>query len=100
MIVIGSGSGGVRASRISASFGAKVAIVEAGRFGGTCVIKGCIPKKILFYGSALSNDLLYSKQYGWNYGQLYHSWRRLIKSKDKEINRLEKIYKKLLVELM
>ena len=98
LIVIGAGSGGVRASRVSASFGAKVAIVEASRFGGTCVIKGCIPKKILFYGSALSNDLRYSKQYGWNYGQLYHSWRRLIKSKDKEINRLEKLYKKLLVE--
>ena len=79
LIVIGAGSGGVRASRVSASFGAKVAIVEASRFGGTCVIKGCIPKKILFYGSALSNDLLYSKQYGWNYGQLYHSWKRINK---------------------
>ncbi len=96
LIVLGAGSGGVRASRIAASFGAKVAIIEADRFGGTCVIRGCIPKKLLVYASSFASDFSSSIEYGWKFKEVSHDWKKLIKNKDKEINRLEEIYNTLL----
>ena len=65
LIVIGAGSGGVRASRISAGHGARVAVIEESRPGGTCVIRGCVPKKLLMYGSAFSADAADAAGYGW-----------------------------------
>ena len=65
LIVIGAGSGGVRAARMSAGHGARVAVIEESRPGGTCVIRGCVPKKLLMYGSAFSADVADAAGYGW-----------------------------------
>ena len=92
LIVIGAGSGGVRASRLSASYGAKVAIIEESRFGGTCVIRGCVPKKILVYGSLFASHFDDAKGFGWSITSASHDWESLILAKDKELNRLENIY--------
>ena len=96
LIVIGAGSGGVRASRISASFGARVAIVEKDRPGGTCVIRGCVPKKLLVYGASFAHEAIDSEGFGWQIEGLTHNWGALISAKDAEISRLEGIYRKLL----
>jgi glutathione reductase (NADPH) len=93
---IGAGSGGVRASRMSASYGARVAIAEERYLGGTCVNVGCIPKKLLVYASAFSEDFEDAAAYGWNLGQRTHDWSRLIAHKDQEIERLNGIYARLL----
>ena len=92
LFVIGAGSGGVRASRISSSLGAKVAIAEEFRVGGTCVIRGCVPKKLLVYASHFSEDFEDAAAYGWSVGDVSHSWETLIANKDKEIDRLNGIY--------
>ncbi|MEX1035020.1 MAG: glutathione-disulfide reductase [Sneathiella sp.] len=92
LFVIGAGSGGVRASRISSSLGAKVAIAEEFRVGGTCVIRGCVPKKLLVYASHFSEDFEDAAAYGWTVGEVSHSWETLIHNKDKEIDRLNRIY--------
>ena len=94
--VIGGGSGGVRASRIAAGFGAKVAIAENHRFGGTCVIRGCVPKKLLSYASHFREDFEDAAGYGWTVGPATFSWPRLIANKDAEIARLERVYHSLL----
>ena len=65
LIVIGAGSGGVRAGRIAAGYGAKVAVIEGDRPGGTCVIRGCVPKKLLMYGAAFSAELADARGFGW-----------------------------------
>ena len=96
LIVIGAGSGGVRASRISASFGARVAIVEKDRPGGTCVIRGCVPKKLLVYGASFAHEAIDAEGFGWQIEGLTHNWGALISAKDAEISRLEGIYRKLL----
>ena len=96
LIVIGAGSGGVRAARISAGHGARVAVVEESRPGGTCVIRGCVPKKLLMYGSAFSADVADASGYGWQVTIDGHDWPALIAAKDAEITRLEGIYRTLL----
>ncbi|MGC6453367.1 MAG: glutathione-disulfide reductase [Candidatus Puniceispirillaceae bacterium] len=96
LIVIGAGSGGVRAARISAGHGARVAVVEESRPGGTCVIRGCVPKKLLMYGSAFSADVADAFGYGWQVTIDGHDWPALIAAKDAEITRLEGIYRTLL----
>ena len=96
LFVIGAGSGGVRASRISSSLGARVAIAEEYRVGGTCVIRGCVPKKLLVYASHFSEDFHDAEGYGWTVGETSHSWPKLIANKDKEIDRLNGIYHNIL----
>lgn len=96
LIVIGAGSGGVRASRISAGYGARVAVIEESRPGGTCVIRGCVPKKLLMYGSAFSADAADAAGYGWQVTVDGHDWPALIAAKDAELDRLEGIYRSLL----
>ena len=96
LIVIGAGSGGVRASRISAGHGARVAVIEESRPGGTCVIRGCVPKKLLMYGSAFSADASDAAGYGWRVTVDGHDWPALIAAKDSELDRLEGIYRSLL----
>jgi glutathione reductase (NADPH) len=96
LFVIGAGSGGVRASRVAASLGAKVAIAEHHRVGGTCVIRGCIPKKLLVYASHFHEDFEDALGYGWELGAASFSWPRLIAAKNIEIARLELIYQGLL----
>ena len=96
LIVIGAGSGGVRAARIAANHGAKVAIIESVRVGGTCVLRGCVPKKLLVYGAHIAHDLEDAAGFGWNIGSIEHDWAKLIHSKDKELDRLNNIYLNLL----
>jgi glutathione reductase (NADPH) len=69
LFVIGAGSGGVRAARISASHGARVAVAEEHRVGGTCVIRGCVPKKMLVYGSMFAEELGHAENFGWTIGE-------------------------------
>jgi glutathione reductase (NADPH) len=95
LFVIGAGSGGVRAARIAAGFGARVAIAEAYRPGGTCVIRGCVPKKLLVYAAHFREDLEDAAAYGWSADATF-SWPTLIANKDREIARLEDIYRTLL----
>jgi len=96
LFVIGAGSGGVRASRIAAGFGARVAVAEHHRVGGTCVIRGCVPKKLLVYASHFHDDFQDAAGYGWTVGPSHFSWPTLITNKNREIVRLEGIYAKLL----
>jgi glutathione reductase (NADPH) len=97
LFVIGAGSGGVRAARIASGHGAKVAIAEEYRYGGTCVIRGCVPKKILVYASRFRDDFEDSAGFGWSFdGEAKFNWPTLIANKDKEIDRLENIYKGIL----
>ena len=92
LFVIGAGSGGVRASRIAAGHGAKVAVAEEYRVGGTCVIRGCVPKKLFVYASHFSEDFEDAAAYGWTVGEARFDWKTLIANKDKEIDRLNGIY--------
>ena len=96
LFVIGAGSGGVRASRISAGFGARVGVAEDGRLGGTCVNVGCVPKKLLVYASHAGEEFEDAAAYGWTTGPVAFDWPRLIANKDKEIDRLNGIYRRLL----
>ncbi|AMB84667.1 glutathione reductase [Pseudomonas agarici] len=97
LFVIGAGSGGVRAARFAAGFGAKVAVVESRYLGGTCVNVGCVPKKLLVYGSHFAEDFEQARSFGWSPGEANFDWATLIANKDKEINRLNGIYRNLLV---
>lgn len=97
LFVIGAGSGGVRAARFAAGFGAKVAVVESRYLGGTCVNVGCVPKKLLVYGSHFAEDFEQAKGYGWTVGESSFDWPTLIANKNREIERLNGIYRKLLV---
>jgi glutathione reductase (NADPH) len=96
LLVIGAGSGGVRAARIAASHGAKVAICEESRVGGTCVIRGCVPKKLLAYAAHFAEDFEDAAGFGWTVGKRSFSWPALIAAKDKEIDRLNQVYLNLL----
>jgi glutathione reductase (NADPH) len=96
LIVIGAGSGGTRASRLSAGLGARVAVVEESRLGGTCVNVGCIPKKLLVYASHYGHDFADAAAFGWDVGPRRFDWKRLIANKDVEIARLNGVYAKLL----
>ncbi len=93
LFVIGAGSGGVRAARIAATHGAKVAVAEEYRVGGTCVIRGCIPKKLLVYASRFPDEFEDAASFGWTLSQPRFDWPRLIAAKDREIARLEGLYK-------
>jgi glutathione reductase (NADPH) len=93
LFVIGGGSGGVRAARVSASLGKKVAIAEEYRFGGTCVIRGCVPKKLFVYASQFPEHFEDSAGFGWTVGETSFDWPTLIANKDKEIARLEGLYR-------
>lgn len=92
LFVIGGGSGGVRAARVAAEHGAKVAIAEASRWGGTCVIRGCVPKKLLVYASEVSRALVDARGQGWTIPPASFDWGSLIAAKNKEIARLEQAY--------
>jgi glutathione reductase (NADPH) len=98
LFVIGGGSGGVRAARLTSELGFKVGLCEEYRMGGTCVIRGCVPKKLLYYASDFSKSFETSSSFGWNVSDLTFNWEKLIKSKDIEISRLEKIYHNNLVK--
>ena len=91
LVVIGAGSGGVRAARMAATYGAKVAVVEEYRVGGTCVIRGCVPKKLLVYASRFSDQFDVASSFGWHVDASF-DWPTLIRNKDKEIARLEAAY--------
>ena len=93
LFVIGGGSGGVRAARIAATHGAKVAIAEEYRYGGTCVIRGCVPKKLFVYASRFSHSFEDAAGFGWTVGEPQFDWSTLIANKDKEIARLEGLYR-------
>jgi glutathione reductase (NADPH) len=92
LFVIGAGSGGVRAARIASSYGASVMIAEEYRVGGTCVIRGCVPKKLLVYASRFSGDFEDAAGYGWSVPAATFHWPTLIANKDREIARLEAAY--------
>ena len=92
LFVIGGGSGGVRAARIAAGYGARVMLAEEFRVGGTCVIRGCVPKKLLVYASRFSHSFEEAEGYGWTVGETSFDWATLIANKDKEIARLEAAY--------
>lgn len=94
LFVIGGGSGGVRASRMAASHGARVAIAEEYGFGGTCVIRGCIPKKLFVYASEYGEGFEDAIGFGWTVPERHFDWNVLVGNKNKEIDRLEAIYKK------
>jgi glutathione reductase (NADPH) len=96
LFTIGAGSGGVRASRMAASYGARVAVAEEGRLGGTCVNVGCIPKKLLVYASHFAEDFADAAAYGWSLAAPSFDWATLIANKDKEIARLNGIYQNIL----
>lgn len=92
LFVIGAGSGGVRAARVSAGMGAKVCIAEEYRVGGTCVIRGCVPKKLFVYASHYADHFEDAGGFGWRVGDSRFDWPTLIANKDKEIDRLNSIY--------
>ena len=92
LFVIGGGSGGVRAARIAATHGAKVAVAEEYRMGGTCVIRGCVPKKLFVIGSHIRHEIEDAAGFGWTLPQVSFDWKTLVANKDKEIARLEGIY--------
>ena len=92
LFVIGAGSGGVRAARLAAMSGAKVLVAEEHRVGGTCVIRGCVPKKFMVYASEFADHFKMAEGYGWTVGETSFDWPRFIAEKDKEIARLSGIY--------
>ncbi len=92
LFVIGGGSGGVRAARIAAGHGARVMVAEEYRFGGTCVIRGCVPKKLMVYASHVHHELQDAAGFGWRIPQASFDWATLIANKDREIARLEAVY--------
>ena len=96
LFVIGAGSGGVRAARFAAGFGARVAVVESRYLGGTCVNVGCVPKKLLVYGAHFSEEFEQAKSFGWTAGDAHFDWATLIANKNQEIERLNGIYRNLL----
>jgi glutathione reductase (NADPH) len=98
LFVIGAGSGGVRAARFAAGFGAKVAVAESRYLGGTCVNVGCVPKKLLVYGAHYAEDFEQAKGYGWTVGEPRFDWSTLIANKNREISRLNGIYRDMLVK--
>lgn len=97
LFVIGAGSGGVRAARFAAGFGARVAVAESRYLGGTCVNVGCVPKKLLVYGAHFAEDFEQAEGYGWNLAAAEFDWPTLIANKNREIQRLNGIYRNLLV---
>ncbi len=98
LFTIGAGSGGIAASRRAASYGAKVALCEDDRVGGTCVLRGCVPKKLLVYGSRYAHDFEDARGFGWTVGETAMDWPRLIVAKNREVQRLSDRYVAMLEE--
>lgn len=96
LITLGAGSGGVRACRMAAQAGRKVAVVEESRLGGTCVMRGCVPKKLLVMGAKFAEDLTDSMGFGWSMEGADFDWARLVSAKNEELQRLEGVYGRLL----
>ena len=96
LVVVGAGSGGVRAARVAAAHGARVAIIEEHRIGGTCVIRGCVPKKLLVYGAHFAEDLVDARRFGWSVGNATFDWPTLRDNVLAEVSRLSDIYTKTL----
>ncbi len=96
LVVIGAGSGGTRTARISASYGAKTLVVEGDRAGGTCVLRGCVPKKLLVYASQFSEQVSDAEGFCWQINNFKSNWTDLIKKKNKELDRLHEIYVNLI----
>jgi glutathione reductase (NADPH) len=96
LLTIGAGSGGVAASRLAGSYGAKVALCEEGRVGGTCVLRGCVPKKLLMLGSHVREELEDARGFGWTIEGATLVWGALVAAKDRELLRLEGVYRRLL----
>ena len=92
LFVIGAGSGGVRAGRIAATHGARVAVAEEYRVGGTCVIRGCVPKKLMVYAGRFADDFADARGFGWTVGEISFDWPTFVAAKDHEIARLEGLY--------
>ena len=97
LFVIGAGSGGVRAARFAAGYGARVAVAESRYLGGTCVNVGCVPKKLLVYGAHFADDFEQAQGFGWTLGEARFDWSTLISNKNREIERLNGIYRNLLL---
>ena len=93
LFVLGGGSGGVRAARVSSAHGARVALAEEHKVGGTCVIRGCVPKKLLVYASQFPEHFADAAGFGWTVGETSFDWPSLIAAKDREIARLEGLYR-------
>ncbi|EPY00260.1 glutathione-disulfide reductase [Magnetospirillum fulvum] len=98
LITLGAGSGGVRASRLAAEAGRRVAVIEGSRVGGTCVMRGCVPKKLLVIGAAFAAELADAEAFGWQVEGAEFDWARLVAAKNAELNRLETIYARVLRE--
>lgn len=96
LFVIGAGSGGVRAARFAAGYGARIAVAESRYLGGTCVNVGCVPKKLLVYGAHFADDFEQASGFGWSLGEANFDWPTLIANKNREIERLNGIYRNLL----
>jgi glutathione reductase (NADPH) len=96
LFVIGAGSGGVRAARVSANMGARVAIAEENGFGGTCVMRGCIPKKLFVYASGFAEEFEDAAGYGWDVAEAKFDWSSLVANKDREIDRISRVYRMIL----
>jgi len=92
LFTIGAGSGGVRASRVAAAHGAKVAVAEEHRVGGTCVIRGCVPKKMLVYGAHFAEDLKDARNFGWSTENATFDWITLRDNVLKDVERIEGAY--------
>ncbi|HXJ00306.1 MAG TPA: glutathione-disulfide reductase [Micropepsaceae bacterium] len=97
LFVIGAGSGGVRAARVSAEMGARVAIAEENGFGGTCVLRGCIPKKLFVYASSFAEEFEDSHGFGWRVEGSRFDWPTLIANKDRDVARISSVYRSVLV---
>ncbi len=91
--VIGAGSGGVRAARVAAGYGAKTIVAEESRIGGTCVIRGCVPKKLYVYASRFADDFADANGFGWRVGEASFDWPSLVAAKEREITRLSDAYR-------
>ena len=96
LFTLGAGSGGVAASRRAGSYGTRVAIAEGSRVGGTCVLRGCVPKKLLVYGSHFRDEIEDARGFGWTVGEVTFDWRKLVEAKNKELDRLSGIYVRML----
>src|SRR5438270_3079146 len=96
MFTIGAGSGGVASSRRAGSYGARVAVCEESRVGGTCVIRGCVPKKLLVYGAHFRHEFEDAAGFGWTVPEPRFDWPTLIAAKDREIDRLNAVYLRML----
>src|ERR1700748_1123883 len=96
LLVIGAGSGGVRAARVFAAYGSRVAIAEEYRVGGTCVIRGCVPKKMLVYGAHFAEDLKDARKFGWRVPECAFNWLTLRNNVLCDVDRVEGVYQTIL----